>query len=44
MFSGDKTLWDNIDNNPSLNEKLDLVIKFYNSLDPMFTKEYFKNL
>ncbi|WP_042478440.1 zinc-binding metallopeptidase [Bacillus ndiopicus] len=44
MFSGDKTLWDNIDNNPSLNGKLDLAIKFYNSLDPMFTKEYFKNL
>jgi len=44
MFSGDKTLWENIDNNPSLNGKLDLAIKFYNSLDPMFTKEYFKNL
>lgn len=44
MFSGDKTLWDNIDNNPSLNEKLDLAIKFYHSLDPMFTKEYFENL
>lgn len=27
-----------------LYEKLELAIKFYHSLDPMFTKEYFKNL
>lgn len=42
LFSGYS--WDIIDEYPQLREKVNLVLDFYHSIDPIFTEEYFREI
>jgi len=44
IFMGEESFFDIIESYDKLEMKLDLIVAFYNSLDPMFTIEYFKGL
>lgn len=44
IFMGDESFFNTVDNYEKLEMKLDLIVQFYNSLDPVFTLEYFKGL
>lgn len=41
LFTGRNALWDLPERFPHIKQKLNLLIEFYNTLDPAFTKEYF---
>lgn len=41
LFTGRNALWDLPERFPHMEQKLNLIIEFYNTLDPIFTKEYF---
>jgi len=44
IFIGDESFFDTVESYEKLQDKLNLIVAFYNSLDPMFTIEYFKGL
>ena len=44
IFMGDKNFFNTVESYGKLEMKLDLIVQFYNSLDPIFTIEYFKGL
>jgi len=44
IFMGEESFFDTVESYEKLQEKLNLIVVFYNSLDPMFTIEYFKSL
>jgi hypothetical protein len=44
IFMGEESFFNIIESYDKLEMKLDLIVAFYNSLDPMFTIEYFKGL
>ena len=44
MFKCDKGFWDIVDKNEKIKNKVKLLIKFYSSLDPIFTEEYFRKI
>jgi hypothetical protein len=44
IFMGEESFFDIVESYDKLEMKLDLIVAFYNSLDPMFTIEYFKGL
>jgi len=41
IFAPNSMFWDAVSRYPALRNKLDLVIAFYNRLDPSFTRDYF---
>jgi hypothetical protein len=44
IFMGEESFFDIVESYDKLEMKLHLIVAFYNSLDPMFTIEYFKGL
>ncbi len=44
IFMGEESFFNIVESYDKLKLKLDLTVAFYNSLDPMFTIEYFKGL
>lgn len=44
IFTGDSDFWRIYSKNPSIAKKADLVINFYNRIDPIFTKSTFTQL
>ncbi len=44
MFVGSKEFWHIVDTNQKIRQKVDFVIRFYQSLDPKFTETYFRSL
>ncbi|MFN8575672.1 MAG: putative zinc-binding metallopeptidase [Candidatus Sericytochromatia bacterium] len=44
IFAGGKEFWDIVDSNPIVKEKTDIVINFYNKINPMFNEPYFRAL
>lgn len=44
IFMGEENFFNTVESYDKLEMKLDLIIAFYNSLDPIFTIEYFKGL
>jgi len=44
IFMGDESFFNTVESYEKLDMKLDLIVQFYNSLDPIFTIEYFKGL
>lgn len=44
MFSPSPGFWEIVDRFPRINKKLQLLIAFYNKIDPLFTEEYFRKL
>lgn len=44
IFMNDSYFWEAIDKYPKLKEKFDLIVKFYNSINPIFTEEYFRKI
>jgi len=41
---GDESFFDTVESYEKLEMKLDLIVEFYNSIEPTFTIEYFKGL
>ncbi|PCJ54968.1 MAG: hypothetical protein COA79_21360 [Planctomycetota bacterium] len=44
LFSGNEEFWFYVDNYEKVGIKARLTIDFYNSIDPMFTEEYFRSI
>lgn len=44
LFSGSKTFWSVVDDNPRIRKKANILIKFYQSIDHRFSEYYFRNL
>lgn len=44
LFSPSPGFWDIADHYPRINEKLNILISFYNKLDPKFTEQYFRKM
>ena len=44
IFMGDESFFDTVEGYEKLEMKLDLIVEFYNALDPTFTIEYFKEI
>lgn len=44
IFMGDDSFFNTVGNYEKLQMKLDLIVEFYNTIDPTFTLEYFKGL
>jgi hypothetical protein len=44
IFMGEESFFNTVESYDKLEMKLDIIVAFYNSLDPMFTIEYFKGL
>lgn len=44
LFAGGKEFWNIVDNNPKVKEKAELVINFYNKINPVFDETYFRLL
>ena len=44
LFCGTETFWNKVNNNPALAAKVGLVIRFYHSIVPVFTEEYFRKM
>ncbi len=42
LFSGDDRFWRAVDQFSRVEKKKDLIVAFYQSLDPLFTEEYFR--
>lgn len=44
LFTGTRRFWAIVDRYPRLRQKADLLIHFYNSIEPQFTEAYFRTL
>jgi hypothetical protein len=44
IFMGEESFFNTVESYDKLQMKLDLIVAFYNSLDPVFTIDYFKGL
>ena len=44
LFCGDAKLWEAVERFPAIEKKVQLMMAFYERLDPKFTESYFKNL
>ena len=44
LFKPADGFWDVVDHFPRIKEKVQLLIKFYHNINPVFTEEYFKKL
>lgn len=44
LFMGKSSFWNAVDRNKRLKDKVDLAIRFYHTLNPMFTEDYFRRI
>jgi hypothetical protein len=44
IFSNDPQAWKLIKNYPKIRQKFNLLVDFYNKIDPSFNLEYFEKL
>jgi peptidoglycan hydrolase-like protein with peptidoglycan-binding domain len=44
MFKSQPNFWNIVDSNERIHQKVLLVVEFYNSLDPVFTEQYFREI
>ncbi len=44
LFSGEKSFWEIVERNPKIRRKAQLLIAFYQKIDPRFTESYFRRI
>ena len=44
LFTGDSRFWEVVDRFPRIAEKAEVILSFYQGLDPQFTEQYFRSV